>query len=87
MLAIAYAVVSFVTFRHRARKTGEGFGNAKGPVFSPERYSKMEAYEMMNGSRENSPPRGNMGNNYMMGNNMGTSPYRNGSSPYRPGRI
>src|SRR5271155_1473339 len=78
VLAIAYAVVSFVTFRQRAKKTGEGFGNAKGPVFSPERYSKMESYEMMNGSRENSPPRGN---------NLGNSPYRpgNGTSPYRTG--
>lgn len=57
VLAIAYAVASFLTFRHRARRTGEVFGNAKGPVFSPERYSKAENYEMMNGSRGYTPPR------------------------------
>jgi hypothetical protein len=89
-----------VAFRQRAKNTGEGFGNAKGPVFSPERYSKMESYEMMNGSRENSPTRGNtLGTSpYQPGN--GTSPYRagtgtslyrtgtgNGNSPYRPGQI
>ena len=57
VLAIVYAVASFVTFRYRAKKAGEAFGNAKGPVFSPERYSKAEAYEMMNGSRGYGPPR------------------------------
>lgn len=56
VLAIGYAVASVVTFKYRAKKAGEPFGNTNGKMFSPERYKRAESYEMM-GSNTNSPRR------------------------------
>ena len=59
ILAIAYAVISVVMMRYRAKKEETFVANvvAGKKVFSPERYSKMEAYEMTNGSSVISPQR------------------------------
>ena len=49
-LAVIYGVISLVvafsarTFR--TKRTGEPFGNANGPGYSPSRYKQAESYEM-----------------------------------------
>ena len=60
LLAIFYAIMSIIVTRFRALavKNAEPFVQVSGKkVFSPERYSKMEAYEMTNGSTGNTPQR------------------------------
>jgi len=51
-----YAVVSLVSMRWRKKGTGESFGTARGPGFSPERYKVAEAYELSPGSSRGGSP-------------------------------
>ena len=49
-LAVIYCVISIVagfsTAGARAKRTGEPFGNANGPGYSPARYKQAESYEL-----------------------------------------
>ena len=57
---MVYVVVSVVSMRWRKKGTGEPFGTARGPGFSPERYKVAEAYELSQSpesSRGGSPGR------------------------------
>jgi len=47
-LAVVYAALSILRGMSSGgrRGTGEAYGNARGPGYSPERYKQAEAYEM-----------------------------------------
>jgi hypothetical protein len=55
VLAVLYVIASVIAARFRAKRTGEPYGNATGPGYSPERYKRAESYEM--NSRGTSPRR------------------------------
>jgi hypothetical protein len=54
-LAVIYGVfsiiVGFSTMTTRSKRTGEPFGNANGPGYSPARYRQAESYEMRDTSQ------------------------------------